>query len=68
MLFRSKTIARDRPMLFVEYLKADRKDLAAWLLAAGYRLFPHRHNWLCLPRGSSVVAQGTTEITSESQV
>lgn len=64
----AKTIARDRPILFVEYLKADRKDLAAWLLAAGYRLFPHNHNWLCLPRGSSVVVQGTAEITSEAQV
>jgi FkbM family methyltransferase len=62
------TIRRDQPTIFVEYLKGDRKALARWLLVAGYRLFIHRHNWLCLPPKSSVVVQGSSEITSEDQV
>ena len=62
------TIRRDRPLIFVEYLKGDRKALAGWLLAEGYRLFTHRHNWLCLPPGANLVVEGSTEITSESQV
>ena len=56
------------PIIFVEYLKGDRKALAAWLLRAGYRLFLHRHNWLCLPPKAKIVVQGSQEIISESQV
>ena len=63
----AQTVARDRPIVFVEYLKSERKELAAWLLAAGYRLFPHRHNWLCLPRNSPVAVEGSKEITSEAE-
>lgn len=62
------TLARDRPLVFVEYLKADRRALAAWLLGAGYRLYPHRHNWLGLPPGAKVAAEGAAEITDPSQV
>jgi len=64
----AKTIERDRPLLFVEYLKGDRKALAGWLLAAGYRLFLHRHNWLCIGAGAPLVIQGGQEITSAGQV
>jgi FkbM family methyltransferase len=63
-----KTIKRDMPIIFIEYLKGDRKALARWLINAGYRLFVHRHNWLCLPPASKLVVQGSSEITSEQQV
>jgi FkbM family methyltransferase len=64
----ARTIRRDRPIIYVEYLKGDRKALASWLLAAGYRLHIHRHNWLCLPPGTQVAVQGSSEITSASEV
>ncbi|MGE3175755.1 MAG: FkbM family methyltransferase [Planctomycetota bacterium] len=57
------TIARDRPLIFLEYLKGDRRELAAWLLRHSYRVFPHRHNWLCLPPGSPLQPHGSAEIT-----
>lgn len=63
----TETIRRDQPVLFVEYLKGDRPRLAARLLDEGYRLFIHRHNWLCLPRGSRIEAKGAREITSVTQ-
>ena len=63
-----KTIKRDMPTIFVEYLKGDRKALAGWLLSAGYRLYVHRHNWLCVPPASKLVVQGSNEITSVEQV
>lgn len=59
-----RTIRRDRPLVFLEYLKGDQRALASWLLAAGYRVFPHRHNWLCLPPGSPLSPSGTEEITA----
>ena len=63
-----KTIRRDMPIIYVEYLKGDRKALAGWLLAAGYELFGHRHNWLCLPPKVNLVIEGSPEITSVDQV
>jgi len=64
----AQTITRHRPIVFVEYLKGDRRALAGWLLEAGYRLFQHRHNWLCLPPGSKLAVEGSPEIRSASQV
>lgn len=64
----AQSIRRDRPLIFVEYLKGDRKALAGWLLKEGYRLFPYRHNWLCLPQGALLAVEGTSEITSVDQV
>jgi FkbM family methyltransferase len=64
----AQTIRRDNPIIYVEYLKGDRKALVSWLLAAGYRVFTHRHNWLCLPPGSTVAVQGSAAITSASEV
>lgn len=62
------TIRRDQPMIFVEYLKGDRKALAKWLLDAGYRLMIYRHNWLCLHREGKLVTEGLGEVTSPDQV
>jgi len=61
-----RTIRRDRPLIFLEYLKGDQHALATWLLDAGYRVFPHRHNWLCLPPGSAIAPSGTEEITAQT--
>ncbi len=60
-----RTIRRDRPLLFLEYIKGDPRAMAGWLLDTGYRVFPHRHNWLCLPPGTPIAPSGTEEITRE---
>ena len=62
----AQTIRRDRPVIYVEVLKCDRRAMARWLLDAGYRLFPNEYNWLCLPPASTVVVQGVEEIFSEA--
>ena len=56
-----ETIARYRPVLFVEYIKCDRAMLGQWLQAAGYRRFPFAHNYLCLPMESPLAVEGLTE-------
>lgn len=43
------TLARDRPLLYVEHLKGDAADLRARLNGAGYRLFDFSSNFVGLP-------------------
>ncbi|MFN0161626.1 MAG: FkbM family methyltransferase [Burkholderiales bacterium] len=44
------TIARDRPLLYVEHLKSDAQGMARLLDTAGYRLFDFADNHVGLPR------------------
>jgi FkbM family methyltransferase len=43
------TLARDRPLLYVEHLKCGRESLLGPLAALGYRLFDFADNFVALP-------------------
>jgi FkbM family methyltransferase len=45
----AETIARDRPILFVEHHKVDREALARRIAAWGYAVYPQDINFLCIP-------------------
>lgn len=42
-------IQRDKPILFIEYLKVDHTRLADYLVSLGYRVFAQNINYLCIP-------------------
>jgi len=46
----AEVIARDRPILYVEFIKSDKGALAAALDALGYDLTEEFSDFLCLPR------------------
>ena len=47
------TIARDRPVMYVEHLKSDKSALGHTLAGMGYRLFDFYDNFVCIPTGAN---------------
>lgn len=47
------TIAAQRPLMYVEYLKSGKEMLGATLRAAGYALFVVEDNFVCIPQGEA---------------
>jgi len=43
-----QTINRCQPVLFVEYIKSNKEELANWLIKMGYDLYVFTGNWLCV--------------------
>lgn len=48
LLGAAETISRCKPLLFVEIIKSDKKELAAYLKGFGYKCLPHGMNMLAI--------------------
>ena len=49
-----ETIARCRPVIYLDVIKTDQGALGRWLAEAGYIAFPNVGNQLCVPADQSV--------------